>query len=629
MSYRMYKVINTLQKFVRHNMTFTDKLKVLKAWDEPYADATTGDTAYSRLHTEGRAVVVQLVSSNTASNMEELSHFAICAGADFISHKGDKLEIAVKKMSGTTAKSVAFQLATFIAVDPPTAMIADYDFPAEFTEVDKENYPLFYGKGRGNTELDNGAYLHQFMSSDDTYQYFRLHPSILTCYSSLLFQLNRASTDGEQIDLVVVRGYLADPEQVSLFSQSTDDRYNTHTLGVAMQLKFAENTSSAYTPARLLEEVVKTCGPLFNLQNEAMGLGLYANSVFVDMRDLFEVWVAPDSLIPYPGMDKNAYEDFLETLHTAAIEGRVVDPDDPVEACNLAVIPLKQSPTYLYKLPELVNRRRKRSTPTDVCTPNDSTDFCLSTVGHRNSEAALVWADMIRQHLDHEPPSELQYAVRGCFSDCGTCLEGIIYERKHKNCSNMVHWMPYPMLNDDPDVTNFFSRNKRWSKELACGLPGHHCINKSPAYAKLAPHVYRVYRPDPQKAQIEELYSKEDNPSPLMSVLEETYAINAKGKVTFWVEDEVDMKAMEVPFKTVMMYNHDVTVVVIYVRNAVSIKPVAAVVEGFIQNMATTGCTLYTRKILAPYTIEVIPASHLVKRDTSAAKFERDIKNMD
>ncbi|XP_033757592.1 uncharacterized protein LOC117339972 [Pecten maximus] len=660
MSYRMYKVFNILQKFVRYNMTFDDTLRVVKAWDEPYADATGGDLGYSRLHTEGRAVVVQLVSANTGNNLEEVSHYAICAGADYISHQGDSLQIAVKKMSGTTEKKTAFQLATFIAVDPPTAKATDYEFPPEFTEEDKENYPLFYGKGRGHIELAEGAFLHQFMSSDDTYQYFRLHPSIPACYSNLLVQLNRATTDGEVIDLEVIRGYLADPEQPSLFSQATDDRYNTHTLGVAMQLKFAENTSSNYTSAYLLEEIVKTCGPLFNLANEAMGLGLYSDSVFVDMRDLFEVWIESDSLIPYQGMDFNAYDNFLETLHTAAIgefyilqgfrlsnisesilffyilsklpidifRGRIVDPDDPVEACNLAVIPTKQSPTYLYQLPEILNRRRKRSTPTDVCTPDDSTSFCVSTVSHRNTESELVWTDMNRHYIYHQPSSELYDAIKGCLNECGTCLEGSIYERKHTHCSNMVHWMPYPMLNDDYNVTNFFSRDKTWSKELACFLPGHHCIHKAPAYAKLAPHAYRIYRPDPQKAQSEELYSKEDNPSPLMSILEETYAINAKGKVTFWVEDEVDIKAMEVPLKTVMLYNHDVTLVVIYVRNTISINAVAEVVESFIENMATTGCTLYTRKILAPYSIDTVPASHLVKRDTSNAVNSIDIEYM-
>ncbi|XP_069124119.1 uncharacterized protein [Argopecten irradians] len=626
MSYRMYKVINTLQTFVRFNLTSTDTLKVVKAWDEPYADATSGDVSYSRLHTEGRAVVVQLVSTNTASNLEEVGHYALCAGADFVSHQGDRLEIAVKKMKGTAAKTTAFDIATFIAVDPPTYLATDYDFPPEFTDDDKENYPLFYGKGRGHIELSEGAFLHQFMSADDTFQYFRLHPSIPTCYSSLLAQLNRDTDNGELIELEVVRAYLADPEQPSLFSQATDDRYNTHTLGVAMQLKFADNTSSNYNSAFLLEEIIKTCAPLFHLHEEAMGLGLYSDSVFVDMRDLFEVWVESDTLIPYPEMDFHAYDNFLETLHTAAIEGRIVDPDDPVEACNLAVIPLKQSPTYRYQLPEILNRRRKRSAPNDVCTPDGSTAFCQSTVSHRNSEAELVWADMNRHYIYHEPASELQEAIEGCFNDCGTCLEGYIYERKHMHCSNMIHWMPYPMLNDDYNVTNFFARDLVWSKELACFLPSHHCIHKAPAYAKLAPHGYRIYRPNPNKAQSEELYSKEDNPSPLMSILEETYAIHAKGEVTFWVEDEVDITPMEIPLKTVMMYNHDVTLVIIYVRNAMSLSAVAEVVENLIQNMATTGCTLYTRKIITPYTIETVPASHLVKRDTRAEKIMRDIE---
>lgn len=121
------------------------------------------------------------------------------------------------------------------------------------------------------------------------------------------------------LEVDIIRGYLANPEQVSLFSQSTDDRYNTHNLGVALQLKYTNETSSSYTPGHLLEEVIKACGPVFNMADEMIGLGLYSDSVFVDMRDLFEVWVESDSLIPYANMDKNAYEDYLETIYTAAI----------------------------------------------------------------------------------------------------------------------------------------------------------------------------------------------------------------------------------------------------------------------------------------------------------------------
>jgi len=65
-----------------------------------------------------------------------------------------------------------------------------------------------------------------------------------------------------------------------------------------------------------------------------------------------------------------------------------------------------------------------------------------------------------------------------------------------------------------------------------------------------------VYRPDPNKSPEEELYSSEDNPTPVMIQLEEMYAINAKGVVKFWVEDEVDMKSQEAPLKVDIIANY-------------------------------------------------------------------------
>jgi len=61
---------------------------------------------------------------------------------------------------------------------------------------------------------------------------------------------------------------------------------------------------------------------------------------------------------------------------------------------------------------------------------------------------------------------------------------GEIYESKEESCSNLIHWMPYSLLNEDKDVTNFFSRDKASSKKYAC-KSGSQCLHKSPAYSKL------------------------------------------------------------------------------------------------------------------------------------------------
>ena len=55
----------------------------------------------------------------------------------------------------------------------------------------------------------------------------------------------------------------------------------------------------------------------------------------------------------------------------------------------------------------------------------------------------------------------------------------------------------------------------------------------------------RLYRPDPNKSVKEMIYASEENPSPVVQILDELYAIHAKGIVKFWVADETDMVSMK------------------------------------------------------------------------------------
>jgi len=57
-----------------------------------------------------------------------------------------------------------------------------------------------------------------------------------------------------------------------------------------------------------------------------------------------------------------------------------------------------------------------------------------------------------------------------------------------------------------------------------------------------APSLERLYRPDPDKSIEEELYGVMDNPLPVYELLVRMYAMHAKGKVTVWVLNEVEVE---------------------------------------------------------------------------------------
>lgn len=123
------------------------------------------------------------------------------------------------------------------------------------------------------------------------------------------------------IDIEIVRAFMSNEEQKSLI-QSSDERYNTHTLGQALELRYAstvENTTSLYTNVRLIKKVVDICGPVFNNYGFNMNLGLYQKSVYVSMdEDQFLFWSSSETLIPQ-GFTEQQFDLYLEARREAAL----------------------------------------------------------------------------------------------------------------------------------------------------------------------------------------------------------------------------------------------------------------------------------------------------------------------
>lgn len=61
-------------------------------------------------------------------------------------------------------------------------------------------------------------------------------------------------------------------------------------------------------------------------------------------------------------------------------------------------------------------------------------------------------------------------------------MTGSIYEDKVEHCNNLLHWVPFGLKNEAPDVTNFYSRDNMETRRYACEGGGH-CIEKSPLFA--------------------------------------------------------------------------------------------------------------------------------------------------
>jgi hypothetical protein len=61
---------------------------------------------------------------------------------------------------------------------------------------------------------------------------------------------------------------------------------------------------------------------------------------------------------------------------------------------------------------------------------------------------------------------------------------GEYWEEKVEHCNNLLHWLPFELMNEAADVTNLYYRGNRGMKNYACH-GARHCIDKAPLFAML------------------------------------------------------------------------------------------------------------------------------------------------
>lgn len=66
---------------------------------------------------------------------------------------------------------------------------------------------------------------------------------------------------------------------------------------------------------------------------------------------------------------------------------------------------------------------------------------------------------------------------------------GVIYEKKIEHCNNLIHWMPFDLMNDQKDMTNFFARDNLDTFALACEGSGH-CLLRAPIFSILGKCIF-------------------------------------------------------------------------------------------------------------------------------------------
>ncbi|XP_035662269.1 uncharacterized protein LOC118406388 [Branchiostoma floridae] len=591
MSKRLYTALLRVDKHVRAQLNA--RLRITEAWDEPHSGAADGDQAENSLHNEGRAAKLELSGS---SDLTSLAKYCICADIDYVEHKGTYLFVAVQKQEGYLSNYIEFDNEALVPVLPPSSNTDTYDVSDVYTRA-----YLFDSDGKEDKYLCDDATIGDFKDPDE--RYFRLDPTLVKCYQAISTRDNKYNNGAARRKIVVNVGYRSTPAQSNEYGIN-DPRYNTFNRGYAMQLSYEDGVDTeTYNPARLATIAASQCGKLFKTAGVSIGLGLYTDSIFVDMRNEQELWVETSDALP-ADTSEDEWFDKTDEYVFASEEDRIIEPDDPVSACLDFIAPEKQSSDFEH--PSSAKRRKKR-TANDVCTPSSSTTHCSQTAAHRDNEVSHVMSMVVRKYLEGDLEDRLRAALRGCTGACGTCMEGSIWDEKVRNCNNFMHWVPFNLGNNETDVTNIHPRNNLELKAYACH-PGH-CIIEAPLFSLLVQSVDERYRPDPAQSAEQELYSSEQNPLPIMDLLYKLYAMHARGQVNVWVATEEEINSLESSLQVAMVYNKDVTGVTIYVTNPDVVADVETAARKFVEDWATSACTEHTRDTIAPLTVEAAPAA--------------------
>lgn len=119
----------------------------------------------------------------------------------------------------------------------------------------------------------------------------------------------------------MIHSFMSTPEELENIDPLLDPRYDTFTHGIAIQIAYDRTTApdtTLHSILRLAQTAIDKCAPLFEKEGTEMGIGLYPNSVFIDMRDVLEVWTETTSLLPV-GMDMDAYHAQVEARYRSAV----------------------------------------------------------------------------------------------------------------------------------------------------------------------------------------------------------------------------------------------------------------------------------------------------------------------
>uniref|UniRef100_A0A1I8J987 PKS_KS domain-containing protein n=1 Tax=Macrostomum lignano TaxID=282301 RepID=A0A1I8J987_9PLAT len=632
---------------------------------QPWTSASKSAEGWHRpsLRSDGRQLELELLGPDGEAIGEldllrQVASLARCSGFDFIdildadadnstdSTSTPRLQLAVLKQRQPAAmgsplnppRPVVFHQtvgAQLLPVEPPARLAHDYDVTG-MEALALADRPLFDGSLDPATPLGSHARLGMFVSPSAEFRYFRLHPALAACFDALIESVSNKVRQSAA-PVLVQRAYLTEFEERAMLEPASDARVGGHPDGVAMQVAF-DSASPLYRADRhsvwrLAEAAATICAPRFHEHRSLFGVGVYNESVYIDMRPVAKVWLqcSPETshftvcpLKPPPSAvtvgasrsSGSASEDFKTYLlekALQAIHGRVVEPLAGDENCDFDQPPQDQSPGFLYRPPPPRPQPEGDEAFATECHWGSSSEFCSKSHSTRAAQLAHLWSDISAKHL-LAGSDRVRQAMEDCLLTCASagCIDKADgpWSSKLAACENLAHWLPFQLENNLPGrLSNLYTPGDRELRQLAC-YSGEHCVDWSPLHSLLGPVLAGWFRPKPDGVAKELLFDAEGNPSPL------------PGIVKVWLRDEADVKSMLAELKVLFLYNRRVTSVTIFVLDGRSVSQVASHLDTEFGDWLQLACPANSRSYLTIH--RVLPVDQRAAVVSAALRASED-----
>ncbi|XP_041378411.1 uncharacterized protein LOC121390613 [Gigantopelta aegis] len=583
------------------------EIKVLNGYLED--NEWTGHTDnISDLYRAGRGIMLTTTNENDTG---KLAQHAICAGIDYVRYTNETyIEVFVLPQSDYQGKLVYdIDDQTYFEVNPPTTLNDDYKYPSILNDEDVK--PLLIDGH--NDQYTVYEYYKLADVKDPSNRYLRFDNGLLEC-------LELVSDDfGTVVNIVHGSAYRTrSTNQINIDTRHSEEKWRFEA-GQAVEIKPGKTTSDQAL-VRLATSIFRSCTTFLRLDLRGIGLGCHFDRLYLDVRPLIDG--SEMEFITLWNADNTTYFDEIKMLKDALQKGGpAIAPINIGSTCNN--IPLGEHMTYInFQFGQI-----------ESCAVKSRKDFCNKSRSAREKEVLQLQQRMTdTAGFDRLPRKEIIPDIEACLLHlCGGCPgAGLVWDEKIKACAPMIHKYIDKAARPFPELRNkasFFNTASPVSSvhSLACH-DGNVCVESVQLHSILMPLVTSRFRPNATSSLEFMLFSSEQNPTPVLELVEQEMAYKASGKVNVFIEEDNDVSSLRQVLKVLMAYNKNVTEVEFHVAAKLDEDLVGSAIQRKIDVWSKNTCPNWSRFAIVPYTIHTIHPSRQ-KRSLKRSKSRNEARS--